>query len=164
MGGFTAHKSYITALSWAALPHQPPQEPPVQPHSQALPHGRDQLLLFSGSSDGSVRLHTQSVETLGAAQMQLQGQLLEGNLMPLSKTLQAADLLGVTCLAIKRARNVQTGVIASSDVQTHCPEHFKRECPCMPSNFISPLPVRQARERYMHGIVLAVLATCHLSR
>lgn len=112
VGGFKAQKSYITALSWGSLPHQPPLDTPPQPHSQALPQGRHQLLLFSGSSDGCVRLHAQSVDTLGAAQMQTQGQLLQGNLMPQRQTLHPADLLGVACLAVKRASSVQTGVIS----------------------------------------------------
>ena len=109
VGGYKAQKSYVTTLSWASLPHQPPQDTPAQPHGQTLPQGRDQLLLFSGSSNGCVRLHAQSVESLGGAGMQCQGQLLQGNLMPSSKTLHPADLMGVTCLAVKRASSFQTG-------------------------------------------------------
>ena len=126
MGGFTAEKSYITALSWASLRCPPPQDTPAQSHRQAWPQGRDQLLLFSGSSDGCVRLHAQSVEALGAAELQSQGQLLQGGLMPLSKTLHPADLLSVTCLAVKSASSVQTGSFSQSVVQTHCPVLHER--------------------------------------
>lgn len=115
VGGYKAQKCYITALSWASLPHQAPTDTPVQPHSQGPPQGRDQLLLFSGGSDGCVRLHAQSVESLGAVQMQCQGQLLQDNLMQLDKTLHPVDLLGVTCFAVKRVHNAQTGEIAWFD-------------------------------------------------
>lgn len=112
MGGFKAQKSYIGALSWASLPGQAPADPPGQAPSQTLPQGKDQLLLFSGSSDGCVRVHAQAVEALGAAQLPSQGGLLQGDLMQLGKTLHPADLLCVTCLAVKRAGSVKTGLIA----------------------------------------------------
>lgn len=119
MGGFKAQKSYIGALTWASLPGQAPADPSGQPQGQTPPQGKDQLLLFSGSSDGCVRVHAQSVEALSAAQVQSRGAQLQGDLMQLGKTLHPADLLGVTCLAVKRATSSQTGMAAQSDVQTH---------------------------------------------
>ena len=108
VGGFKAQRSWVTALSWAAMPSvassssslPPPSSYPEQHHHNQLQQ-QDQLLLITGSSDGCLRLHSQSVQSLGAATVQSAGGLVEGELMQLRKTLHEADLLGVTCLAVK---------------------------------------------------------------
>lgn len=82
---------------------------------------RDQLLLFSGSSAGCVALHAQSVQALGEAQMQPQGRLIQGDLMPGRKTLHPVDLLGVTCLAVKRVSSTPSGIMGSCVV---CTQHL----------------------------------------
>lgn len=110
VGGFKAQRSYITALSWASMPDLlTPTATLTQPQRHTLLQGNDHLVLFSGSSDGCVRLHAQSVDSMGTAQMQSPGQLLKGGLMQPHKTIHKVDLLGVTCLAVKALDNAQTG-------------------------------------------------------
>lgn len=111
VGGFKAQRSWVTALSWAAMPTlssssslSPPSSPsPSHPeqHHHAQLQQQDQLLLITGSSDGCLRLHSQSVERLGEATVQSAGALVDGELMQLRKTLHEADLLGTTCLSVK---------------------------------------------------------------
>ncbi len=106
VGGFKAQRSWVTALSWAAMPtfscssSSSPSSHPEQHHHNQLQQ-QDQLLLITGSSDGCLRLHSQSVSSLGEATVQSAGGLVEGELMQLRKTLLEADLLGVTCLSVK---------------------------------------------------------------
>ena len=121
VGGFRAQRSHITALAWAALPTpaSPPSPPPQAPDQQHHPHqhlqAQEQLLLFSGSSDGCVRVHGQCVEALGKAEVPPgAGALLKGDLMQLRKTLHEVDLLEVTCLSVKPSEVVESGKLAMS--------------------------------------------------
>jgi len=108
VGGFKAQRSWVTALSWAAMPtlsSSSSSSPSSSSHPEQHHHNKlqqqDHLLLITGSSDGCLRLHSQSVESLGEATVQSAGALVEGELMQLRKTLLEADLLGVTCLSVK---------------------------------------------------------------
>lgn len=113
VGGFEAQRSWVTALSWASMPtlsssSSSPSSHPEQHHHAQLQQ-QDQLLLITGSSDGCLRLHSQSVESLGEATVQSAGTLVEGELMQLRKTLHEADLLGVTCLTVKLCEASSSG-------------------------------------------------------
>jgi len=120
VGGFKAQRSWVTALTWAAMqtlsssspssssPSSPSSSHPEQ-HHQAQLQQQDQLLLITGSSDGCLRLHSQSVQSLGPATVQSAGGLVEGELMQLHKTLHEADLLGVTCLTVKLCEASSSG-------------------------------------------------------
>ena len=88
---------------------QTPAGGPPPSRGHPLLQGKDQLLLISGSSDGCVRLHTQSVEAVDAAKMPTAGQLLEGGLLWFCNTLHDVDLLGVTCLAVKQHADARIG-------------------------------------------------------
>jgi len=105
VGGFKAQRSWVTALSWASMPTLSSSSSSSSSHPEQHHHAQlqqqDQLLLITGSSDGCFRLHSQSVESLGAATAQSAGALVEGEVMQLRKTLHEADLLGVTCLTVK---------------------------------------------------------------
>ncbi len=112
VGGFKAQRSWVTALSWAAMStpssssSSSPSSHPKQHHQHQQQH---QLLLITGSSDGCLRLHSQSIESLGAATAQSAGALVEGEVMQLRKTLLEADLLGVTCLSVKMREASSSG-------------------------------------------------------
>ena len=120
MGGFKAQRSHVTALAWASLaaPSSPPTASDNRHTLQQQQHlqPQDKLLLFTGSSDGCVRLHGQLVEALGRVEVQGAGVLLGGNPMQLHKTLHEVDLRGVTCLSVKPAdaSRLQTGKLAAS--------------------------------------------------
>lgn len=110
VGGCRAQRSWVSALSWAASPappSPPPSPPSHQPHDHL--HQQDELLLISGSSDGCLRLHSQSVRALGAAKGQGAGALLGGEVLQLRKTLHEVDLLGVTCVSVKLAEATSVG-------------------------------------------------------
>jgi len=113
VGGFKAQRSWVTALSWAAMPNLSSSSSSSSPSSQPEQHHhhqqQDQLLLITGSSDGCLRLHSQSAKSLGAATVQSAGALVEGELMQLRKTLHEADLLGVTCLTVKLCEAASSG-------------------------------------------------------
>lgn len=97
IGGFKAQRSWVTCLAWAVTPPSPPLQGQGSP-----PSSNTQLLLFSGSSDGCLRLHTQSVTHLGKALAgDAPGGLLQKDLMQRQETVHEADLLGVTCMDVK---------------------------------------------------------------
>jgi len=59
VGGFKAQRSWVTALSWAAMPtlsssssSSPPSSSHPEQHHHAQLQQQDQLLLITGSSDG----------------------------------------------------------------------------------------------------------------
>ena len=119
VGGFKAQRSWVTALSWAAMPtlsssssSSHSSSHPEQHHHNQLQQ-QDQLLLITGSSDGCLRLHSQSVQSLGEATVQSAGVLVEGEVMQLRKTLLEADLLGVTCLSVKLCEASSSGKLPS---------------------------------------------------
>ncbi len=126
VGGFKAQRSWVTALSWAAMPtlsssssSSPPSSSHPEQHHHAQLQQQDQLLLITGSSDGCLRLHSQSVESLGEATVQSAGALVEGEQMQLRKTLHEADLLGVTCLAVKLREASSSGKLLSPGSRSH---------------------------------------------
>jgi len=123
VGGFKAQRSWVTALSWAAMPNLSSSSSSSSPSSQPEQHHhhqqQDQLLLITGSSDGCLRLHSQSVESLGEATVQSAGALVEGEQMQLRKTLHEADLLGVTCLAVKLREASSSGKLLSPGSRSH---------------------------------------------
>ena len=104
IGGFKAQHAWVTCLAWAISPQQTsPTSPPSQSPLPGLGSPQvSQLLLFSGSSDGCVGLHSQSVQHLGRAVLSsAPGGLLQPGLMQLRETLHDVDLLGVTCMSVK---------------------------------------------------------------
>lgn len=89
-------------------PSSTQSDPPAGDLGSLLFASDRELLLFSGSSDGCVRLHTQSLQHLGRA---VAGDgpagLVQQGLMHLQETLHEVDLLGVTCLAVRASAGTQ---------------------------------------------------------
>lgn len=100
LGGFRAHASHITALALQSVPATDAQA------NLCCDRGGQpkQVMLVTGCSDGSVRLHVQDTKHLAQCKgISEGGPSLSPDLFLPARLVQPADLYGVTCLALKHA-------------------------------------------------------------